>query len=249
MRSKVLILLLFLSMGLCAQTRVIAHRGFWNTVSSAQNSLVSIRKADSIGCYGSEFDIWITSDDKVMVNHDGVYQGVVLEASKYNELKDLKLNDGEKLPTLESYLKQAKKLKVQLILEVKQHRSITRQNIAIDKTLSLVKKMGLTHRITYISFSLDAVKRLMAEVPRGTEVYYLNGTLSPLELKSIGCTGPDYYEDIYKSHPDWIDESHRLGLKVNVWTVDKAEDMKYFINKGVEYITTNNPLLLQSLLR
>ena len=34
-----------------AQTKVIAHRGFWKTPGSSQNSISSLLKADSIGCY------------------------------------------------------------------------------------------------------------------------------------------------------------------------------------------------------
>lgn len=251
MRSRILVLLLILSVSISvnAQPKVIAHRGFWNTEGSAQNSLRSLIKADSIGCFGSEFDIWITADGKVMVNHDGVYEGKVIETSKYSELKDLKLNNGEKLPTLESYLRQARKLKVNLILEVKQHKSLSRQNLAIDKALSLVKKMKLTHRMIYISFSIDAVKRLIAKAPNGTEVYYLGGDKTPSELKAMGCSGPDYYAGTLKAHLDWIEESHKLGMKVNVWTVDDAKDLKYFIDKDADFITTNNPTLLQELLQ
>ena len=32
-------------------TQVIAHRGFWRTEGSSQNSLTALAKADSIGCY------------------------------------------------------------------------------------------------------------------------------------------------------------------------------------------------------
>ncbi len=35
-------------------TQVIAHRGYWDTHGSAQNSLASLEKADEIGAYGSE---------------------------------------------------------------------------------------------------------------------------------------------------------------------------------------------------
>ena len=51
-----------------AQTKVIAHRGFWKTPGSSQNSISSLLKADSIGCYGSEFDVWIAKDNKLVVN-------------------------------------------------------------------------------------------------------------------------------------------------------------------------------------
>ena len=123
-------------------------------------------------------------------------------------MKNLKLSNGEKMPTLKKYLKAGKKLNVQLILEIKTHQSIERQNAAIDATLELVKKMKLENRITYIAFSIDAVKRLVKEAPKGTEVYYLNGELSPQELKAIGCTGPDYHQNVYKAHPEWIKECH-----------------------------------------
>ena len=49
-----------------AQTKVIAHRGFWKTPGSSQNSISSLLKADSIGCYGSEFDVWIAKDNKLV---------------------------------------------------------------------------------------------------------------------------------------------------------------------------------------
>ena len=40
--------------GVMAQTQVIAHRGYWKTDGSAQNSIAALLKADSIGCYGKK---------------------------------------------------------------------------------------------------------------------------------------------------------------------------------------------------
>ena len=40
-----------------AKPEVIAHRGYWDTEGSAQNSIRALVKADSIGCYASEFDV------------------------------------------------------------------------------------------------------------------------------------------------------------------------------------------------
>lgn len=248
--KKLALIIPFVLLGtvLNAQTKTIAHRGFWDTEGSAQNSLKSLRLANDIHCFGSEFDVWITKDGEVIVNHDPVFQNVTLETATYNEVKNLRLSNGEKMPTLKEYLKAAKKLNVQLILEIKTHKDIERQNAAIDATLELVKKMKLENRITYIAFSIDAVKRLVKEAPKGTEVYYLNGELSPQELKAIGCTGPDYQQNVYKEHPEWIKECHELGLKTNVWTVNKKEDMEYFIKEGIDYITTNKPVVSQKLI-
>ena len=51
-----------------AQPKVIAHRGYWKAPNSAQNSLASFSKADSIGVFASEIDVWLTADDRLIVN-------------------------------------------------------------------------------------------------------------------------------------------------------------------------------------
>ena len=61
--------------------KVIAHRGYWKAEGSAQNSIRSIVKADSINCYASEFDVWMTADSVLVVNHDPDINGVHIESS------------------------------------------------------------------------------------------------------------------------------------------------------------------------
>ena len=73
-KTLVPIVALLLAASAAAQPKIIAHRGYWQTSGSAQNSLASLVKADSIGCYGSEFDVWLTADDRLIVNHDRVYR-------------------------------------------------------------------------------------------------------------------------------------------------------------------------------
>ena len=88
-----------LSFTATSATKVVAHRGFWNTDNSAQNSLVSFHKADSIGCYGSEIDVWLTTDDHLVVNHDRIFQGLFMETASFEELRALRLPNGEQIPT------------------------------------------------------------------------------------------------------------------------------------------------------
>ena len=85
-------------------TKVIAHRGYWKTEGSAQNSLRSLEKAAEVKVYGSEFDVHLTADNVLIVNHDNDIQGKPIQTSTYAELKDLKLPNGENVPTLEQYL-------------------------------------------------------------------------------------------------------------------------------------------------
>ncbi|WP_071146419.1 glycerophosphodiester phosphodiesterase family protein [Bacteroides ihuae] len=232
-----------------AQTQAIAHRGFWKTDGSAENSLTSLEKADSIGCYGSEFDVWLAEDNELVVNHDGSYKGKNMEKTPSSELIKLKLKNGENLPTLKQYLKKGKKLKTRFILELKAHSTPERETEAIQKIISMVRGMGLTNRMEYISFSLHAIKEFIRLAPEGTPIFYLEGGLSPQQLKEIGATGADYHLNVFKKNPDWIAKCHELGLKVNVWTVNKSEDFQWLINNEVDYITTNEPALLQEILK
>lgn len=249
-KSLFLLLLIFtMNTSVFSQTSVIAHRGFWDTEGSAQNSIAALVKADSINCYGSEFDVWLSADNKLVVNHDPIYQLKKMEKTSFNKLTKLKLKNGEKLPSLREYLEKGRNLKTQLVLELKKHSSPEKETLAIENIVAMVKELGLEQRIEYISFSLHAVKEFIRLAPQGTPVYYLEGNLTPTELKAIGCAGPDYHFSVFKKNPEWINECHELGMKVNCWTVNKQNDMEWLIEQKVDFITTDNPLLLQELLK
>lgn len=236
--------------GIQAQsTQVIAHRGFWKTNGSAQNSIAALVKADSIGCYGSEFDVWLTADNQLVVNHDSTFKGVNMQNSTAQQCTAVILDNGEQLPTLRQYLEKAGQLKTRLILELKSHKTPERETRAVESIVKMVEEMGLENRMEYIAFSRHATKEFIHLAPKGTPVYYLEGDLSPKELKEWGCAGPDYHFSVFKKHPEWIKESHDLGMKVNAWTVNEAKDMKWLIGHGVDFITTNEPVELQEILQ
>lgn len=252
MLPKKLIIVVILSATVAssfAQTKVIAHRGFWDTPSAAQNSITALVKADSIRCYGCEFDVWLSKDNVLIVNHDPHFKGKRMETSNAAELTALKLSNDENIPTLEQYFTVAQTLpnQTKLILELKEHSDKKRETEAVRRIVEMVKKYSLEDRIEYISFSLHAIKEFIRQSP-DTPTYYLNADLSPQELKAIGCAGFDYSLGPIKRNPEWIKQAHNLGMKVNVWTINKESEMNWLINNGVDFITTNDPLLLQDLL-
>lgn len=233
--------------GMQAQTQVIAHRGFWKTEGSAQNSIAALEKAAEERLYGSEFDVQVTLDGKLIVNHDAKFQGFVIAETPFKELKKIKLKNGEKLPTLKKYLKAGKKQDIQLILEIKSHKNKEVEDKMAADIVKMVKKMGLQKQVEYIAFSLNICEQLAKLTPE-SEIAYLNGNLSPAELKKKGINGIDYNQKVLEKHPEWVEEAHRLGMKVNVWTVNKEDMMRKFIDMKVDYITTDYPLETQKLL-
>lgn len=242
-----------------AQVKVVAHRGYWkvggatgprDALVSSQNSLRSLVKADSIHCWGSEFDVWTSADGDVFVNHDARINGIEIESSRTTLVETQRLPNGELIPTLDSYLRKfTKHPNLEVVLEVKEHKSMKLEDRCVTEAVRLVKKYGLENRITYITFSLNAMNTLLKALPQGIEVYYLDGELSPATLKRVGAAGLDYELGVMKSHPEWFRQAHELGLKVNVWTVNEEEDMKWCIDQGADFITTNEPELLQRLIR
>ena len=210
LKSTLLLLLCLMMAGMVAakdNTKVIAHRGYWKTE-------------------GSEFDVHLTADNVLVIFHDNDIQGKHIQSCTYDELKDLQLSNGEKLPTLEQYLKRAKKLKnVRLILELKAHETPERNREAAKAVVDMVKRMKLAKRTDYISFNMDACKEFIRLCPK-SEVSYLNGELSPMELKEFGFTGLDYHYKVLQSHPDWVKDCKVLGMTSNVWTVDDPKLME-----------------------
>ena len=151
---------------------------------------------------------------------------------------------------MRTLLKTAKrKTSLKLVLELKAHSKPEREIKAVEEIVSMIKKMGLEPRMIYITFSSHALKELIRQAPTSTPVYYLKGDLSPQQLKELGSAGPDYHFSEFYRYTDWIESCHALGLKVNVWTVNKKEDMQYFWDK-VDFITTDEPLgLLKDIMK
>ncbi len=234
-----------------AQPKVIAHRGYWTAPESAQNSLASFTKADAVGVYGSEIDVWLTADNKLIVNHDRKYKGtdIDMEKSTAKEITAIVLPNGENIPTFDAYLKLvASKPDTRLILEMKSLSDYNREDLAAEKIVRELKKYKVLERTDIIAFSINACLAFKKLLP-DTKIYYLNGDLPPKSIKKLGLAGIDYSMGVLRKHPQWVKEAHELGLEVNVWTVDSEEDMKYFIGLGVDYITTDYPERLQALLK
>lgn len=230
---------------------IAAHRGFWNCEAAGytQNSIASLKAAQDAGLWGSELDIHVTSDDVVVVNHDDKVGGIDIHSHSYADLKDVRLKNGEKVPTFDEYLTQGEKSETVLVVELKIQASEAREDVLLDKTVELLKAHRLfsPERVVFISFSYHICEAIAAKYPQFIN-QYLNGEKSPEELYMAGINGLDYHKDVLAAHPDWPAKCAGLGMSSNVWTVNSASGMEKAIGYGVNTITTNEPLRLRKIL-
>ncbi len=228
-----------------AKNPVVAHRGAFKKNGFPENSIASLKEAIRLKCLGSEFDIWMTADDSLVINHDPNYNKLPIEKTTYADLLKFPLSNGEKIPTLREYLLAGKtnNPSTRLICEVKPSASKERGKIVGEKVVKLVHELDLQHNAAYISFDYGILQKILEVNPRA-HVQYLNGDIAPAQLKADKMSGLDYHFSVFKKHPEWIQEAKQLKLALNAWTVNEAADMDWLLKEGFEYITTNEPELL-----
>ncbi len=240
----------FSTITLPEQTRVIAHRGYWDTEGSAQNSLAALRAAQAIKVYGSEFDVNMTADDSLIVIH-GPKHGTIedVQSATFDSVRAIPLSNGELVPTLAEYLAAGKENPdVKLILEIKSHATPERETFVVERIVEAVKTAGVEHQTEYIAFSLHACCEVARLAPKA-KVAYLNGDRTPEELRNMNIDGLDYYYSLILENNEWVKQAHYWGLTVNIWTVNDEESMRKAIEQKVNFITTDKPELLQQILR
>lgn len=226
-----------------SQTQIIAHRGFWKTQpATSENSLTALINAQKLKIYGSEFDVRMTQDGVLVVNHDEHINKIEISETLFKDLEKEKLSNGEPLPTLEKYLEQGKKSNhLKLIIELKPAKTPELENEMVTKTLEMVKRNQLENQCEFISFSWHLCLEIKRQNPKAI-VQYLEGDKSPEEIKETGLDGIDYHYSVFlEKHPDWISEAKKLGLITNVWTVNDEVIYKKLVEMGVGFVTTNVP--------
>ncbi len=226
------------------KNQVIAHRGAWKKNNIPENSIASLKEAIRLKCFGSEFDVHITLDSVLVVNHDLTYYGLLIGKSTFAQLLEKKHPNGESIPTLENYLKTGMKQKgTKLVLELKpQNMGKERDLFLAEKAVRMVKKLKAEAWVDYISFSYDICTYIIGHLPNA-KVAYLAGDVAPEKLKIDGFFGSDYHYSVFQKN-DWIAPSKQLGLTVNAWTVNTVPEMEWLLANEVEFITTNEPELL-----
>ncbi len=242
MKNFILGLAVLSTVAMKAQTQIVAHRGYFQSQPpTTENSIKSLENAQKLKIYGAEFDVRMTKDGVLVINHDEHHGKMEISETDFKELEKLKLSNGEKFPTLKDYLKQGKKdADLALIIEIKPAKTKEKEDELVAKTIKMVKDMKLDSKSQFISFSLNICKEIKKTEPK-FKVQYLKGELSPEQIKNEGLDGLDYHYSIYQKNPTWIAEGNALGLITNAWTVNDPEVFDELKKQKIGFVTTNIP--------
>ncbi|MDR1667456.1 MAG: glycerophosphodiester phosphodiesterase [Bacteroidales bacterium] len=223
--------------------KVIAHRGAWKHHGVHQNSMGALRHAIALGCEGSEFDVWLTKDGKVALNHDRDLEGMIVEESNLPQLRTVLLEEGEVIPVLEDYIALIKtQNKTRLVLELKSAKN-GRAIALTDSAVNIVHRLKAQAWVDYISFDYAAVTKVR-ELDPTAHVAYLTDDVPMDLLKVDGISGIDYHYALFDKLPKLYERARMLGLTINVWTVNDEQRWKTFLDMNVDFITTDEPALL-----
>ena len=237
--------------------QIVANGGYHTHPSSGvKNTMSALKAAQKAKLYGSECDVNLTKDGKVLVVHSGWHPNgkanpkANVQRSTAEKMLDIPYKNGEYISTLEDFLKRAaKKPATKRILEPKPQSTPQRETQLVEKMLEAVMNAGMQNNVEYISFSPWICFELAKKAPQGSGIQYLAGNYDPMYVKGMGCTAIDYNYKILKKKKAWIKQAQKLGLAVNVWTVNKDEDIRWCIQNGVDIITTDEPVLVKNIIK
>ncbi len=238
---------------------VIAHRGF--SGAAPENTLIAFRKGIEVGSDMIELDVHLSRDGKLVVIHDETLErttngkGMVADHT-VKELKELDAGSsfgpqfaGEQIPTLKEVLDLAKG-RTLVNVEIK---NPTRKQYSIaelaDKTLAEVREAGMIDKVIFSSFNPASLDWVEGKEPRAWTAFLFHRPWN--SLREIPGSQEYAVLNLRNIHltRERVAEIKKTGKKINVYTVNPEEEIRRFVDWGVDGIITNFPDRLIQILR
>ena len=236
---------------------IIAHRGA--NKYAPQNTIPAFERAVQLDADGFETDVHLTKDGVPVIIHNHTINetsnGMGSVASyTYEELRKLDFGSyysprfkGTLIPSLDEFLELSKESDIEVMnIELKGPRN--KKTDVVPVIIDTVKAHNLSDRLLLSGFDtylLKAAKDYDNDV-RTAYLYgmphcdnYANMLFPIVHAKRIGA---------YALHPmscfvnkAYVKAAHKEGIKVNVWTVNAEERIKFLIDCNVDGIITDCP--------
>jgi len=230
---------------------IIGHRGMPGTYP--ENTLEGSLYAIEAGADIVENDIYITRDGVIVAMHDGDISRTTNGTGNVEDftLEELKAFDvdthpaysGWKIPTLEEYFIEWKKLgkDKQLFVEIK-----SGQSELIDEFVRLVKEYDIADQISVITFSQDQILRLREAFPEMSVGFLTSGvvnddfpTVFKNILRSVQKLETTYNHNLDGITADYVRQLNIHGITHWPWTYrDSSQFIQHFLT-GINGMTTD----------
>ncbi len=228
------------------QTLMVAHQGLF--AAERGNSLPAFYDAAKRTHIGSECDIHVTADKKIVVNHDDDIgstcdRPMVIEQSNFADIREARIKsiydiqykgDEMRIPTMAEYIEACRSGDKYCIIELKNRFETADIKMVIEE----LKALNYLEKVIFISFNLQNcidIREMLPEQP----IQYLIGAMNKTIMENIDQYNLDIDMHYHYCSAAVIKDVHAHGHKINVWTIDDPVHAQYFISWGVDYITTN----------
>ncbi len=230
---------------------VIAHRGA--SRAAPENTLSAMKKAIEFGADYAECDVFQTKDGEIVLFHDEEMErttgkeGMIWEYT-LAELKEMEVGswfreefNGEPIPTLREVIHLVKG-NIKLNIEVKVS---GRDPEIAQKVVDIIRSEGIEKECMVTSFEKPVIEKVKGIAPD-----LITGFIFDEEHPADIFDGSWEYVCTKRTIVDkvFVQEAHRKGKKIFVWTVNYPAEMKKFIDLGVDGIITDVPDVLREIL-
>ncbi|RLG50964.1 MAG: glycerophosphodiester phosphodiesterase [Thermoproteota archaeon] len=212
----------------------VAHRGA--SAYEPENTLRAIRRALELGANAVEVDVRVTKDRRLAVIHDETLDRTTSGSGKVREytlaeLKELDAGMGERIPSLEEALEEARGCL--LVVELKDP----------DAVGELASSLSGRRGVIAVSFHHNAIRELSRLLDIELGVIFSCRPVHPAKLAQDAGATLLLPKHTYVDR-ELVREAHREGLRVVAWTVDSPTRMRELMEMGVDGIASNKPDLL-----
>lgn len=225
--------------------KIFAHRGL--SSKYPENTLVAFEKALEYKISGIETDVQLSKDGEMMIFHDEILtrttgvKGFLKDFTKA-ELKKMNANNGYsgvyEIPTLDELLDLLSKQNG-LIINLELKTSVFEYLGIEKKVYDCIVKHGVKDRVIISSFNHESLVR-MKEIDSSVKTGVLTGDrIFEAEHYCKNLNAENYHPFFATIKPERVALAHKLGINVNVWTVDEAEYVKMMELSGVDVVMTN----------
>ncbi|NSW51433.1 MAG: glycerophosphodiester phosphodiesterase [Anaerolineae bacterium] len=156
---------------------------------------------------------------------------------------------GAPIPLLEEALSFTKDHHWQVNVEIKNMKGTPWDASIAESVVKMIRSMGMENQVLISSFNHRYLRQCHSAAP-GIKTAALVGIQKPWDLKktlSLGCYA--YHPPVYSITGGHIRRARKLGLDVNIWTVNEQKRMVSLIEAGVSGIITDFPQRLREILQ